>query len=1203
MRVVADRFLCGTAGSAVDLASGERVLLRSCARREPRLQAEWSVRCASLFDLWHPNLATLVDFGLIGDTGVFEAWGLPESSRSGRPSDPAAIQALLAVTQFLHANELSAGGLSWRHVWTCGARAVVVPAESSGYQDSNASREWARLLKRLSLQSGETRAGDRAPGLVLQPFGGTLDQVVDLIESAQPGDMRCVYLRGARGCGVSTLLRKISREARLHGYVPLSPRLLGSLSDGREGPSRLAAELLSKRHVALICDRNGEVPSDDHVAHLMLKAGLTSARPNLAVIATGAAGQARSVVDVRPFSRQALVRAVRPVESDWKGRVAEAARAAGGRPGMFVQALLGRGDRADQTANGRQPGLLRETPPRYESPTSTTGRREDPSNHKAPEDLRSDEAAPGSSELQRAGERVERARALVRQGLHAAAERQLRQTLGYFGRRGDNRRAGCAAQALGALLLARGRAAEAGAMFEQARELCGRANDLRGAARAAVHAGLAWTDDDRLMQAEAALRAARMAAEHIGALDVAGFARVALARCLFWQRRYEEAQHCLGHVDSDATVRESPDASSALRAVDASQPCRVACMGARLALAREDLAPASRLAVAALDMAEAGGEPCELAAAHAVMAAVQAKLGHVKALADHCTAGDRAACRAHAPLMRLRLRLTLAEGLRDAGPASEYRALVRKLARRGRRHLPRLLRARLERLVNSLECPTTPVPAPLHVNRCASPAVEANRNDHAPADSGLLRQLMEVLQLCCEAEQEREMLDRVCGLLRSRWRARRAGFFSGGRLECVGGDARWKAPLVVRRAVETGLLVPPTRTADGIEAAAPVRYGGATIAALGCRWPVEIPVAPTHVAWFMAAVAAACAPGVHMVMEEVTAPSPTSPPAECELIGHSQAIEAVRRAVERAAGAPFQVLIQGDSGTGKELVARAVHRLGPRRARRFCAVNCAALTEDLLEAELFGHARGAFTGAIVERAGLFEEADGGTLFLDEVAELSPRAQAKLLRVLQEGEIRRVGENISRRIDARIVAATNRSLEDAVRRGAFRQDLLYRLDVIRIAIPPLRERPEDVASLGRHFWSLAAARTGSRAVLTGSALAALARYDWPGNVRELQNVMAALVVAAPTHGRVGPSLLPGAIARAASLPAGVTLDGARRQFEERFVRAALARAGGHRGRAAAELGLSRQGLSKLLRRIGRSGSSPAVEEPVGTRARG
>jgi len=307
-------------------------------------------------------------------------------------------------------------------------------------------------------------------------------------------------------------------------------------------------------------------------------------------------------------------------------------------------------------------------------------------------------------------------------------------------------------------------------------------------------------------------------------------------------------------------------------------------------------------------------------------------------------------------------------------------------------------------------------------------------------------------------------------------------------------------------------------------------------------------------------------------------------PALTELRGMTPAMTELRQAAERAAAAPFAVLIEGESGSGKELVARAIHRAGPRRERSFCTLNCAALPDDLVEAELFGHARGSFTGAVADRAGVFEEAHGGTLFLDEIGELSPRAQAKVLRVIQEGELRRVGENVSRRVDVRIVAATNRDLRQEAAAGRFRVDLLYRLDVIRLTVPPLRDRREDVTVLADQIWRDATARIGSRATLSATTIAALARYDWPGNVRELQNVLAALAVRSPKRGVVPPSALPPQFAVAAQAETW-RLDEARRTFEERFIRAALVRSGGHRTHAAVELGLTRQGLTKLMSRLG------------------
>ena len=308
---------------------------------------------------------------------------------------------------------------------------------------------------------------------------------------------------------------------------------------------------------------------------------------------------------------------------------------------------------------------------------------------------------------------------------------------------------------------------------------------------------------------------------------------------------------------------------------------------------------------------------------------------------------------------------------------------------------------------------------------------------------------------------------------------------------------------------------------------------------------------------------------------------------DTRLLGTSGPMEALRRVVGRAAAAPFPVLIEGESGTGKELVARALHDGGSRRARAFSAVNCAAFTDELLETELFGHARGAFTGAVAARAGVLEASSGGTVFLDEVAELSPRAQAKLLRALQEGEIRKVGESRARRVDVRIVAATNRSLAADAADGRFRRDLLYRLDVVHVAVPPLRDRGSDVALLAAHYWTRTTHQIGSRARLGRETVAALVAYDWPGNVRELQNVLAALAVNAPPGGEVGAAALPAAIREVAAAPRP-TLDEARRAFDRAFVCAALRRAAGRRSRAARELGLTRQGLAKLMTRLNLTG---------------
>jgi transcriptional regulator with GAF, ATPase, and Fis domain len=441
------------------------------------------------------------------------------------------------------------------------------------------------------------------------------------------------------------------------------------------------------------------------------------------------------------------------------------------------------------------------------------------------------------------------------------------------------------------------------------------------------------------------------------------------------------------------------------------------------------------------------------------------------------------------------------------------------------------------------------------------------------------------------------------------------------------GQSRLASAPLVERVIDTGLYDSPKPAADALEAGAPVQANGETIGALVSRWIIDRTIDRPLAAMLLPAAADATAPHVRAILDRgassasgfesgfgsasaaASALASSSPSkmmgrnaSTNSMLGVSSQIVRLRETIARAADAPFHVLIEGESGSGKELVARALHQQSVRRIRRFCAVNCAALTDDLLEAELFGHARGAFTGALAERIGLFEEAHEGTLFLDEVGELSPRAQAKLLRAIQDGEIRRLGENLPRRVQPRIVAATNRKLRDEADAGRFRADLLYRLDVVRIAVPPLRDRVEDVPVLARAFWQHALTRTGSRATLDPETLAALARYDWPGNVRELQNVIARLAVHAPTRGRVDPYALPPPIrpaaygsttsAEAAAQLPPEPLDRARRAFEEQFVRAALARAGGQTARAARDLGVTRQGLTKLLARLGIA----AAEEP-------
>jgi two-component system response regulator HupR/HoxA len=278
------------------------------------------------------------------------------------------------------------------------------------------------------------------------------------------------------------------------------------------------------------------------------------------------------------------------------------------------------------------------------------------------------------------------------------------------------------------------------------------------------------------------------------------------------------------------------------------------------------------------------------------------------------------------------------------------------------------------------------------------------------------------------------------------------------------------------------------------------------------------------------------------------------------------------------------VLVLGETGTGKELIARTIHTISPRRRRTFVAHNCGATPDSLIESELFGHARGAFTGAVNDRGGLFEAADGGTLFLDEIGDASPLLQMKLLRVLQEGEARRVGDTQLRKLDVRVVSATHRGLEDGVGAGSFRADLYYRLNAVRLRLPPLRERGQDVVVLARHFLAAAARAAGGPVpALSADLERELMRYRWPGNVRELANGCAYAVRVAGARERVELVHWP-EFADAAPAGAG-GLHAETRALEEKRLREALNRSHGNKSRAARSLGLSRQGLLKKLRRYG------------------
>jgi DNA-binding NtrC family response regulator len=656
-----------------------------------------------------------------------------------------------------------------------------------------------------------------------------------------------------------------------------------------------------------------------------------------------------------------------------------------------------------------------------------------------------------------------------------------------------------------------------------------------------------WTDDERFAEAAASLRSLVQGAEGIGAASLRARCLLALGRV-----RWREA------AGGETLVL----VSELLVSPDGEVACEAQLLRGRALLQAGDTPAAVSTARDGLSRAAGCGQLRLRAAAHRLMADALAAAGDLDGVRLHVREGLQLAARGRLPLALVQLRATLLRAIRTVtGDTPEAAELSAALGRTQRHPLPRVVRRAIEEARRGGVSAATGPPGCLG-------------GPHAA-------RLEALLDLAHRADDDRAAVTAVLARLCDQVGASSGVVVSADRRVLLTTGRPWRErPVAAEQALAAGRAVPADAVRLPPEAGEPVRCGGDIIAAIGCRWPLGTTVSAAATGMLRAA---SLAMATHVRGLAELAPPEAPPAVWSDLLGDSPAAAAMRESIVRASRAPFPVLIEGESGSGKELVARAIHRIGPRHARRFCAINCAALTDELVEAELFGHARGAFTGAATERAGLFEEADDGTLFLDEVGELSARAQAKLLRVIQEGEVRRVGENVPRRVDVRIVAATNRHLEHEAAAGRFRTDLRFRLDVLRIVVPPLRERACDIPVLAQHFWRLACARIGSQALLGADTVAALCRYEWPGNVRELQNTIARMAVYAPRRGRVPAAAVP---AHLASSPMATgSFDAAREEFERRYVRAALAQAGGHQQAAARALGISRQGLAKMLRRLG------------------
>jgi DNA-binding NtrC family response regulator len=1128
MQLIADRFVTAREGPgfALDLATDEPVWLEIDSAGEPSEFQRWLSRCDRLFRIRHPALAVLVDYGALGSADRFEAWACRERyvERS-----PLAWKVQQAARAFLLRNGLTVGDGGAAIVDAKGDLRVVMSPES-GYDNNVATCRTSCV-----------------PGLVLVDRPA-LTAVCELVRESGPSAPRATMLRGTRHSGLTTALLALAREARINGFVPTARTAL------------VRHEILLRGRSLMVIDPNPQGSSLSRWLDHVLRSG----GPHLYVAAGSDDIPGLCGVSLGRLVPASLVDAMCPKPADASRTHWEIiARRSAGLPGVFARALWSTNSR--YRLDRRKPTRVAEQGAVYGSGVATDGGG--PVVVTTPATVGWRPAA----DVAALNRQLTEASLLLTKGRHAPGLRLLRHTVAAFARRDAWPETCAGAKLLASALLDRGRPRDALKVLELPRRGTTESADAAPLIEISRLTANAWIDLARLDEAERVLRAALVTARAEGNAAAASDLADVLARCFFWRGEFTDGLHVLQAAAKPSCI------------LSRSRRHRIT---ARLAVALGDSSTALAAAAQAQAVADRDGSVLLRTYALNTSAFVKLVVGDLAAAEADGMGAVVLARTARAPMQALSALLLHAEAVRRAGRSLSPRALAR--LRRLASTAPPLLRSRwtmFEALVNA-------APADGHSISCRHASVAglpALRLFGQPARAkatgveSVVDDVVHIMQICQQSEDETGLLKDICAAVRARLGAVASCFVASAPTGCaflVGDGARMECD-VGARAIGADLFIAPHTIDARVEAAAPVRFGGKPIAALCARWTLATDEDRLARANMLTLAAAAAAP---LVFAALTRRSAAAVSPGADLIGITPVIEEVRRLIACAAPAPFAVLVEGESGSGKELVARAIHRGGPRRDRPFCTLNCAALPDDLVEAELFGHARGAFTGAVAERPGVFEEAHGGTLFLDEVGELSLRAQAKLLRVIQEGELRRVGENVARRVDVRIVSATNRDLRRETEGGRFRLDLLYRLDVVRIHMPPLRERREDIALFVDHFWADAARRTGSHAVLSSSTRATLAAHDWPGNVRELQNVLSALAVRCPRRGIVQPAALPPHLSNAIR-PASCRLEEARRTFEETFIRAALVRTGGHRARAAAELGVTRQGLAKLISRLG------------------
>ena len=835
----------------------------------------------------------------------------------------------------------------------CDGRPVVIPDHECGYEAAEPPASYVPPAVPALPAMSVLRLEDCGLELATRHVIASAAEVFAHTCGARP---RAVALWGPPGAGVETAMHDLARTARMHGFIPLRP---------------LAVDTWKTDVVALVRGRSLCLIVDEGSAAgwcRLVEWSLHSPVPHVLLFLARREVPHVDGLELEPLAANVLAGAIQPspTNKEERRRIHVAAGRAQGSPGRFVRLLWDGASGNDRPTDRTRLSRAAEQPATY-------GEGEQERRPPAAAEASGYALWPDAGELATLRQRMDAAIGLIERGCYEPGGRALRQAIGSLARRHDWESAARGGLALARGLLRRGRAYEAQAVLAKVREHVARADpDSPLWVDVAVLAGGAATDRGRLDEAECTLHGAVSAACAIRELDRITAARLALARCLFWRGRYDEADRTLVKGDQGAG-----------RACDDVGSIRVAVAASRIAIGRGDVGAAISLATGALEAAERLAQPAAIAHAAYGSAFAHLVVGDKVAMGRDIALCLQSARAARDPLCGFRARLVGAEHDRRSGRTHTSAAFLSRIARIPASNLPSTIRAQCAMLLDLLSASgSVEEVVARHVSATGLQALALFAPGGAApaqkAEQAAMDDVLEILRCCQSAEEGRTLLAAVVARLREQ--------VSAIAMACVAPDGMVLAsdggrlePRMAERVLAAGQTIAPHLCDGTIEGGAPVRYGGEPIAVLVGRWAVGTSYDPSRAAMAITMAATAVGPAA---AEAIARSRRSVAPALGEILGLSPAMEDVRRSIERAAAAPFAVLVEGESGSGKELVARALHRHGPRHDRPFCSINCAALPDELVESELFGHARGAFTGAATARSGVFEEAHGGTLFLD-----------------------------------------------------------------------------------------------------------------------------------------------------------------------------------------------------------------------------